>query len=367
VTWFGANYLLNFSGDQYEQLHRSGFTGGWFDVTALDDENARAMGTPYRNASLLPHLKAYVQSEGARIGSLPAKGTSQAAGAGSGQDVSLRWSMFLGNPATTEKTIRNTLRLANREGLAQRFTGCHIIKSTRVFDYERPDEATLAVTYSFTPDLARTGYRQMLPSFAYAPSLLRDFGSEQEVVRMFDHVRETYLSTKYRESRDWLNFVRQHSSPASIESWMTALSEMRGSQIELAVEGKTATVLERLFSPKAGDEEGTARERLAEQVAAQLLSAGLEAFADLFRALGLPATMDELARLTPYELAVAIYRRWSTEEELIDALAAPATPILGGLDGSLLDFCRFCVQVTLYGSNVLIEPKYRRLFVGELP
>ncbi|MGD8794068.1 MAG: hypothetical protein PVF47_16065, partial [Anaerolineae bacterium] len=360
VTWFGANYLLNFRGDEYARLHRSGFTGGWFDVTALDDENARAMGTPYRNARLLPDLKAYVQSEGARIASLPAKGASRADGSGGRQEATLHWSMFLGNPATTTKTIRNTMRLANREGLTRHFVGCHIIKCTRVFDYERPDEATRAVTYSITPELTRTGYRQMLPSFAYAPALLRAFGSEQEVVRMFDHIRETYLSTKYRRSRDWLNFLQERASPASIERWMAALAEGKGIQIELDAEGKTAGTLAQIFSAEAGE----TNEGLAEQVADRLLSAGLEAFASLFGALGLPATMDELGRMTPYELAATLYDRWRAEEELVEALAAQAAP---ALEGSLTDFCRFCLQAMLYRFNVRIEPKYRGLFVGHTP
>ena len=61
ITWFGANYLLNFESDEYERLYRSGFTGGWFDITALDDENARAMRTPYRNERLLAHLKTFAE------------------------------------------------------------------------------------------------------------------------------------------------------------------------------------------------------------------------------------------------------------------------------------------------------------------
>jgi len=59
VTWFGANYLLNFSLQEFERLYKSGFTGGWFDITALDDENACAMQTPYRNKHLLTYLKTY--------------------------------------------------------------------------------------------------------------------------------------------------------------------------------------------------------------------------------------------------------------------------------------------------------------------
>jgi hypothetical protein len=83
--------------------------------------------------------------------------------------------MFLGNPATTIETIRNTLRTANREGLANLFDSCGLNTHIRVFDYEEPTGATLDATYSAGFDLQRTSYQQLLPSFAYPPALLRDF------------------------------------------------------------------------------------------------------------------------------------------------------------------------------------------------
>ena len=57
ITWFGANYLLNFTVDELHCLYDSGFTGGWFDITALDDDNARAMRTPYRNHRIVNDIK----------------------------------------------------------------------------------------------------------------------------------------------------------------------------------------------------------------------------------------------------------------------------------------------------------------------
>lgn len=233
VKWNGANYLLKFSLDEYKRLYQSGFTGGWFDITALDDENARAMQTPYRNKSLLPHLKTYAQAERVQLDLLLTQATSQAKAPEGEQaidqnDEGIEWTMFLGNPATTIKTIRNTLKIAKREGLTQLFRGCHLNTNIRVFDYEMSDEATLNVTYSVTPGLERTGYQQIFPSFAYPPALLRHFGSEQEITRMFEYIAETYLSTKYQETRDWLDFLRQKTSITSITSWTKELSKKRG-------------------------------------------------------------------------------------------------------------------------------------------
>jgi hypothetical protein len=367
VSWHGANYLLSFSPDEYEHLDRSGFTGGWFDITALDDENARAMRTPYRNRSLPRHLKTYAQFEHTRLDRMPAQEASRSTEQGSenhAQDRVIGWSLFLGNPATTTETIRNTLAVANREGLAQLFNDCYINKNIRVFDYENPDEATLAVTFSVTADLERTGYRQILPSFAYPPALLEDFGSEEEIARMFDHIAETYLSTEYQKSRDWHSFVKDNTTPTSIVRWMAELSDTEGvhvpGHIRPTTEGKASVALQRLFSEEQQDEPRRACENLAKQVVDSLLSVCLEAFPDLFGALGFPATLHELGRITPYELAVAVLARWRTEDELEDELTELTKSICSESTQGLI---RFAVQAVLYAHNIRINPKYRELFV----
>jgi hypothetical protein len=367
VSWYGANFLLSFSFDEYEHLDRSGFTGGWFDITALDDENARAMRTPYRNSSLLRHLRAYAQFEHTQLDRMQAQEASRSTeqgGEDNAQDRVIGWSLFLGNPATTTETIRNTLEVAHREGLAQLFNDCSINKNIRVFDYENPDEATLAVTYSVTADLERTGYRQILPSFAYPPALLQDFGSEEEIARMFDHIAETYLSTKYQKSRDWHSFVKDNTTPTSIASWMAELSDTKGvhvpAHIRPTTEGKASVALQRLFSEEPQDEERRTCENLAKQVVDSLLSVCLEAFPDLFGALGLPTTLHELGRITPYELAVAVFARWCTEDELENERTEPTKSVFSESTQGLI---RFAVQGMLYERNILINPKYRGLFV----
>jgi len=371
VTWFGANYLLNFSIEAYERLYKAGFTGGWFDITALDDENARAMRTPYRNESLLAHLKTYAQFERARLDRLKAQAASQPEAIGGEspterKDGALRWTLFLGNPATTTRTICHTLRVANREGLVQLFDDCYINTNIRVFDYERPDRATLAVTYSVTADLERTGYRQVLPSFAYPPALLQDFGSEEEVARMLDHIAETYLSRKYQETRDWHGFVRQRATVGSISRWITELSDIQGVCVpthlgRIAREARTPA-LQELFAERSPGGERQARESLAKQVVDFLVLACLEAFPDFFESLGLPRTAEELERVTSYELAVAVFSRWHTEEEFVHELTMRTRSVSPKWKRSLL---QFCTQAILYMFNILIMREYRQLFIEE--
>lgn len=367
VTWYGANYLLKFETDEYERLYRSGFSGGWFDITALDDENARAMRTPYRNACVLKHLKIYADHQNKQLAlrqAHKALGISKGEDAISQNDKGIEWTMFLGNPATTLKTIRNTLQVANREGISQLFGGCSVNANMRVFDYEMPDASTLAVTYSVRPDLVRIGYQQIFPSFAYPPALLRHFGSEEEITRMFAHVADTYLSTKYKKTRDWHDFVRQKTTAGSIAAWMEGLSETKrthgSDQIKPATAGAVSPALQRLFSKTYSEEEKCALQNQAKQVAESLLSAYLEVFPDPFDRLGFPTSVDQLEHMTPYELAVTVFNKWCTEDELIHEITVQARPTLSNAMQGLV---QFCIQTMLYRLNVQVNTKYRELFV----
>jgi hypothetical protein len=370
VTWFGANYLLNFSLDEYERLYQSGFTGGWFDISALDDENARAMRTPYWNKSLIPNLKTYVQALGVQNAQHQSKDKSEAdipdSKAAEDQLQEIRWTMFLGNPSTTLYTIRKTLQIANTEGLAQLFRDCYIISNIRVFDYEGPDEDTVAVTYSVTPALKRVGYKQILPSFAYSPALLAHFGSKEEIDLMFDYLEETFLSTQYQETRNWVDFINNHATPASIVNWVVELSAAK--QIDLPavtgiiLDGNVPENLKKLFQENPSADEQDELENLAKQWVESLLCACLTVFATTFESLGFPSSMDALERMTPYAMAKGIFGRWSTQDELLEECTKQA-----GSDLTTLrrDFLNFCVKAVLYRMNIKIKPKFRELFFSK--
>jgi pyruvate-formate lyase-activating enzyme len=363
ITWYGANYLLKFESDEYERLYRSGFTGGWFDITALDDENARAMQTPYRNTRLLTYLKIYVEQQKKQINLLltrKARGSDVKIRAGGGrEDELIRWTMFLGNPATTIETIRNTLRIANLNGLPNLFDSCDLIDHIRVFDYEELDEATIAATYSVTLDLKRTSYQQLLPSFAYPPALLRDF-SEEEISEMFNHIAETYLSKKYQQTRDWHGFVNQKATAASISRWMAELSNIKEMHLQTHlghITGESVTLHE-LFTEKSQEEEILSdASQVARKMVDFIVSTCLEIFPDFFESLDLPSTANGLDRTTPYELALSVFSRWELAAEL-------ATQTRSTLPEWKHDLLQFCVHAILYRYNILLKPKYRQLFIS---
>ena len=70
--------------------------------------------------------------------------------------------------------------------------------------------------------------------------------------------------------------------------------------------------------------------------------------------------MDEVEQLKPYDLAIIVFSRWSTEAELIKELSEY---IPFNLSTSPQNLIQFSVQAILYRSNILIKPKYRELFM----
>jgi hypothetical protein len=60
-------------------------------------------------------------------------------------------------------------------------------------------------------------------------------------------------------------------------------------------------------------------------------------------------------------LAVAIFNRWRTEEELVDEMTTQSNLVM---NESTRDFIRFCIRAILYTFNVQIKPKYRDLFIA---
>jgi len=142
------------------------------------------------------------------------------------------------------------------------------------------------------------------------------------------------------------------------EEWGVHLSV----DIVLKPDGKTSQALQRLFSEEAQEEDVATNESLAKQVVDSLLSAGLGAFPDQLDSLGLSISIGEIEHMTPYELAVAVFERWSSEQELFEELD---NHIQSDLSVSMRNLIRFCIQAMLHKLNVIINPKYKGLFVED--
>jgi hypothetical protein len=327
VSWFGANYLLKFKDDDYRRLYASGFSGGWFDITALDDENARAMRTPYRNEALIGRLQSYAQIE--RSGFKQPKHAVVEVDAGSEEEKKkVRWTMFLGNPATTMETIHRTLAVGNDAGLDVSFDSAYIVRPLRVFDYEKLSMETLAMTFSINDQLQRVPYQQTLPSFVYPPALLDHLGSEKAIETMFAHIGDTYLSIRYQETRDWAAFLVEQ-----------APGRMPGSGRE-------------------GEERPSAEQ--AKRHVDEFLQQFFDTFAKELTAVGLPNSLVDLEEMAPYSLAVTLYKNWLSDAEIVGAICEQAHI---GINDERRHLLEFSIKAILYRFNVQLMPSYKPLFV----
>jgi hypothetical protein len=227
-----------------------------------------------------------------------------------------------------------------------------------VFDYEEPGEDVLAVTFSVNPQLERKKYQPLLPSFAYPPALLEVFGSEQQIETLFAYLSETYLSSQYQETRDWVAFLRGNVSVESIEGWKAALSNQRSVNLQPPLAGSNAWQSLFVVEAQSGGDEPD--QRLAQQLVEAILSASFEVYPGILEQLSLPGTYPQLIKMTPYKLAVQVYTLWDSQEQLFEGFDM----LVNGLKGETLqDGLRFCVDAILHSFNLQIRPDYRDLFV----
>ena len=111
-----------------------------------------------------------------------------------------------------------------------------------------------------------------------------------------------------------------------------------------------------LFKKKALDSRGDEdMNQPARNIVDSLMSACLDAFPGFFASLGLPSSMEAIDRITPYELAVVVFRKWDHAEELTNQTTSVSPKWKR-------DLLQFCVQAMLYRFNIIITPKYKPLF-----
>lgn len=365
VTWFGSNYLLTLKASEFNQLYESGFTGGWFDVTALDDENARLMRTPYKNSHLVKDLKTYLHVKTAwsaeRVKG--ADSTNQGEHAAS-DNPEISWTMFLSNPATTIATVRKTLKIASQESFAKNFSSCSIIKNIRVFDYQVLADDAMNLAYSVSPALKHVDYDQLLPSFGFPPALLEHFGHESALQEFFEHIAETYLSLKYIKSRDWQEFIQANTTLPLIKYWLTELADLKGGQS--ACSNGTINLqehladLETIFTESTAIVEEHVNQQFSTKLLEGILAVCMECFPEVLRSLSLPDSNESVTHLSAYEMARIVYSRWSKPEQLVHDIKQNCQHLQSS---NLCEFIRFCVLALLYRFNVKLRPEYKIFFI----
>jgi hypothetical protein len=154
---------------------------------------------------------------------------------------------------------------------------------------------------------------------------LEHLGSEEAIETMFTYIGETFLSTGYKETRDWTAFLEKEA-PGGIPGW-------------------------------AGERSKQGR---AKQAVDSFLKDYMQTEGKLLAAMALPGSLGELEQMTPYALAVHLYDRWQSAEEITAAICERT-----GVDSDSVreKMVSFFVKAILYRFNVRFVPEYRPLFV----
>ena len=363
IHWRAYN-LPRMSRADLRAMLASGFEPGWNDFASFDDQNLRRCRVPYRAKDAIAYCRDFHELAGK-------VGRAQHAQIES-QDAKTFY-LFLGNAFSDPQTISTTLRKVDRHGLAAWHTSAAVVPATRVFEI---DDSYNCGTDKSIVSIGRRGRAKpdvVLPTFFYPPGLLAELGSPNSVREFLDYVGATFLSTRHRQDRDWLAFLRRTLTPAILRAHMTAASE-RGQVAPVAMDADSDPALvkqvqqnllrlwdradgrwlSRLFRPGAKSE---VLSFTAWALLDQLLRPNLKAFRRILRHLGIPCDRDGFYEISEYRLAEILYRRYRSNDQLVHDVGQRFE-----LQPESLDLLQ--VEYLLFDNSVRIDPKYRRLLFG---
>lgn len=339
VYWY-TFYLPTLSSEELKHLRSAGFLGGANDIVSLDDKNLAAVKAPYTSSDVIKHLKGakqvveeeWQQREEEERPSLEERiyGISPPADVPYTESFMKSWWFFLGNTAATPETIRVTLKAIDEAvGLSQFFDIGAATKATRLFDYIPQDAELLSDTSSFTQNGPTETYNELYPSYAYAPALLRHFGSKKMLENFFDAVG-TYLSNAHLFKKDWNWFLAKYVEQTTFLTWwqaavrsppeLKALSTIPEVQefLNFLRENPSGENIGLLFNPTPG------REKIINLAAHQAIRfvflSQEEELIPIMSLLGVPPSLEDVLALSPYKVAVKLFEAYADKKKLLDAI-----------------------------------------------
>ena len=374
VRWY-TYYLLRFSRDELRTLRRAGFLGGWNDIPAFDDRNLKQLRVPYRTRHLVQSIADVTWLRGEEA---PARDPGAALEEKLVHDPEHRRSMlpddmltspmltlFLGNPAATIETVRETIRVANVERFAASFDGAFVIRAERVFTAAGRDGAVDDGETSSYDRVGETALDYVNPTFRFSSALVRQLGSRAALERFFVYVEDTFLSRNHLFRQDWCWFLSQHTTSAAIHRIWGAAHARSETPLPASTLEAVRAVLEYvtsdpneerirlLFSPPL--ERRRAASRAADLVLQYVLPAAV--FETLRVRLGLAVTLTDPHAPVPYELTVALYARFGSDQEL-------AAFVSNDAELGQEPLAQLALAALLYRNNVQLRPEYRPFFIA---
>lgn len=336
----------------------AGFEPGWNDAPSLEDRNLARCRVPFRVTEALSYYRNYLDWADAQSVS---------------PDNRQTFYLFLGNAFSDAQTIRKTLRNVERYGLQARHEQASVGPATRVFEID----GKLNCGDSGAPtSLGRTGkvrFDVVSPTYYYPPKLVEHLGSEQAVREFLDYVASTFLSTAYEQDRHWSTFLGESISQEGLLLLMReakSAKSVKAVPVDTGEDARMGFLIQRtlrqiwakpdervvrpLFFPGA---EHDLYDYVVQAVLTQLLRPHARAFKPVLRFLQIPHDVKGFHSLSPYGLARILYRRYDSNDELIQDVCK-----VHGIGPDTID--RLALQFLLRQCNVRIRPEYRELLFG---
>ena len=336
----------------------AGFEPGWNDFPSFDDRNLARCRVPFRKPAALAYYRTFLDWADAQPVS---------------PDNRQTFYLFLGNAFSDGRTIATTLETVEWAGLQGRHETAVVGAATRVFEIDgKLNCGDAHALFSF----GRKGKKRfdvVAPTYSYAPALVRQLGSEQAVREFLDYVASTFLSTAHERTKYWSAFLGKSISQEGLLALVWAakkagsvrtvpVSASEDPRLGARIQGilkeiwakPKATRIQRLFFP---GEQQELYDYVVYGLLVQLLLPHAQAFKPILRFLKIPHDREGFHSLSPYALAKVLYRRYDSNEELIQHVCQ-----VHGLGLDSIDLLE--LRFLLHESNVRIRPDYRRLLFG---
>jgi hypothetical protein len=353
IRWSAYHLPRWLSKGDLELLFRSGFMGGWNDYPSFDDRNLSDTRVPYRSRHALAYLNDLVQLR-----------PSGADGKGA------RLSLFLGNAYATPDTLRRSLEVFEREGLADRFASASIGSATRAFesDARHPTPPGVEHSRSYGPTGPRAQLQIAYPTFYEAPALRQFFGNTEQLLQFFRYAETSLLSSAHEQQRDWCGLLRELVTPVQLAQALSSspplppmelppgTAEQVNALLEL-FELNAVQAAERLYWQPCVDERP--RQIVAGLVVHRLTALALASMGPVLEYLGLPPDYEQARAWSTYRLLRSLGARYDSRSELLAdvrrrfALAESAPEC-------------WALQRLLFERNVVLDAAYNRLLCADL-
>jgi hypothetical protein len=336
----------------------AGFEPGWNDFPSLEDRNLARCRVPFRAAEALSHYRSYLDWSDAQPVS---------------PDNRQTFYLFLGNAFSDARTIRTTLRNVERNGMQARHEQAAVGSATRVFEIGGKLTCGDGRALSSFGRKGKVRFDVVGPTYYYPPRLVEHLGSEQAVREFLDYLASTFLSTAYERARHWSTFLGESISQEGLLGLMRdakAARSVKPVAIDTGEDIRLGSLIARtLRQIWAKPDERAVRhlffpggqqdlyDYVVEAILTQLLRPHAHAFKRILRFLQIPHDRNGFHTLSPYGLARILYRRYDSNDELIQRVCQAR-----GIGPDSLD--RLALRFLLHQCNVCIRPQYRELLFG---